>query len=278
MTAMQRKARIIDFDRIEDWEPWLDQIMASIGPNGMIDRLRAATPEYIEDARDAVTAEVGRDKLVDELSSALAPFEARVFHGTRVTPNDLISIRRNGLRALHLSERRDALTEIFSQHPDWHKVESGLDAQLRRFGPEWKRSGAGRREDDSVHVCLSRAGLLHGCNHYLTHGAEVDGHIAHALFGNESAHALLASARAAKIISFVVLFDEAARAANPWGCPRDSLPDLVRLIVSAWAYRKAYPNFAPASQRFTAALRFPAPVGPERLVIEDVEDAELAKR
>jgi hypothetical protein len=63
-----------------------------------------------------------------------------------------------------------------------------------RFGPGWEKAGAGKREDNSVHVCLSRAGLLYGCNHYLTHGAEVDQHIAQALFPGDSGLDLLARA------------------------------------------------------------------------------------
>jgi hypothetical protein len=74
-----------------------------------------------------------------------------------------------------------SLTAIFNQHPEWSPAKAELlDAQLHRFGPGWETAGVGRREDDSVHVCLSRAGIVLGCNHYLTHGAEVDQHIVRA--------------------------------------------------------------------------------------------------
>lgn len=98
----------------------------------------------------------------------------RVFHGTRVTAEELLSITKHGLQVLRSSDRWDALISVFSGHPEWVDKEGLLDGELYRFGPRWMRVGAGKREDSAVHVCLSRAGLLYGCNHYLTHGAEVD--------------------------------------------------------------------------------------------------------
>ena len=64
------------------------------------------------------------------------------------------------------------IAEILRLHPRWAEVEDGLPQAIERFGPQAR---AGRREDGCVHACFSRSGLLLGCNHYLTHGAEVDG-------------------------------------------------------------------------------------------------------
>jgi hypothetical protein len=54
------------------------------------------------------------------------------------------------------------------------------------------------------HACFSRGGLLLGCSHYLTYGAELDGDIALHLFGNASAGALFRCVRKPYLISFVV--------------------------------------------------------------------------
>jgi hypothetical protein len=275
---MNRETRVIDYDKIGEWSPWLDEVMATIGPKGLIHELRSTTPEYLEDARDHIVAAVGRDRLVDQLNHALEAYRVRVFHGTRLTPEELRSIAQNGLRVLKLSDRRDALAAVFNQHPQWAEKAQLLDGQLHRFGPDWLKAGAGKREDDSVHVCLSRAGLLYGCNHYLTHGAEVDQHIAEALFPGGSGLDLLARTRNAKIISFTAPFPDAARAANPYGFPSHDLPGLISLMVSAWAFHLARPDFTVVSQRETAALRFAGPIGPERIEqIEDVDDVELQR-
>jgi hypothetical protein len=278
MNSMSREPRVIDYDKIEEWSPWLDEVIASTGPKGLIDVLGSATPEYLGDARDHLVAAVGRDRLVDHLNRALEPHRVRVFHGTRVTPEEMRSIAQHGLRALKLSDRRDALAAIFSEHPEWADKARLLDEELHRFGPGWEKAGAGKREDNSVHVCLSRAGLLYGCNHYLTHGAEVDQHIAQALFPGDSGLDLLARARRAKIVSFTAPFPDAARAANPYGFPSHDLPALIGLLISAWAFRLARPTFTVVSQRETAALRFPALIGPERIErIEDIDDVELQR-
>ena len=68
------------------------------------------------------------------------------------------------------------------------------------------------REDGSVHVCFSRSGLINGCNHYLTHGAEVDNHVFDALFGSDGREHLPAL-RQPVLFSFEPTFDETARAA-----------------------------------------------------------------
>jgi hypothetical protein len=85
-------------------------------------------------------------------------------------------------------------------------------------------------------------------------------------------------ARRAKIVSFTAPFPDAARAANPYGFPSPDLPALISLLVSAWAFRLACPTFTVVSQRETAALRFPALIGPERIErIEDIDDVELQR-
>ena len=59
---MRRNVQILDYDNIDEWSPWFDEIMGEIGPADLIERLHAATPEYIEDARDLVVSMVGRPR------------------------------------------------------------------------------------------------------------------------------------------------------------------------------------------------------------------------
>src|SRR5258705_8531411 len=113
MNSMSREPRVIDYDKIEEWPPWLDEVIASTGPKGLIDVLGSATPEYLGDARDHLIAAVGRDRLVEHLNRALDPHRVRVFHRTRVTPEEIRSIAQHGFRALKLSISRDALVAFF---------------------------------------------------------------------------------------------------------------------------------------------------------------------
>jgi hypothetical protein len=57
---MSSENHIIDYDKIEEWSPWLNEIMTSIGPRGFIDALRRATPEYLGDGpRDRIWRKSG---------------------------------------------------------------------------------------------------------------------------------------------------------------------------------------------------------------------------
>lgn len=275
---MSHHLKILDYDKIEEWSPWIEEIVSTVAPDGLIDEIKRSSPEFIEDARDQLVSAIGVEPLISHLTGALEPFHVRVFHGTRVTPGELKSIQAGGLRALQLQDRRAPLVDAFNKHPDWHKIEPGLDHQLHRFGADRLRTGAGKREDDSVHVCLSRAGLLRGCDHYLTYGAEVDQHLATALFSDGEGLELLARARSAKIISFTAPYADAALAANPWGVPRGEIPALMKIFVSNWAYHLAHPRFTVVSQRDSAALRFPAPIDAKRIEhIEHVNDSEIGQ-
>ncbi len=270
--------QVIDYDQIEEWGPWIEETITSIAGAGLLSRLRTLRSQYLGDAANLIVQEVGRARLVDTLNARLMPYGVRVFHGTRITPAELLQIRAEGLKALKLVDRRKPLEDIFSQHPEWSRKEEQLTVQLHRLGPGWQTGGGGRREDGSVHFCLSRAGILHGCNHYLTHGAEVDQHIAHALFPDGSGLELLKRNRTAKLISFVATFPEAAIAANPYGFPETELPALMSKLLSVWAYKSAHPKFSIADERDGAALKFEAPIAFERLErIEDIDDGKLAK-
>lgn len=250
--------------------------MSDVAGPEIIEAAKNSRPKYIEDARRFFENEIGLQKLVEELNSRLGTYAVRVYHGTRLGDVELASVKRHGLRPLTLIDRKDLLIECFKHHPDWEKEQHKLDDVLHRIGPGWERSGYGKREDGGVHVCLSRAGLLHGCNHYLQHGAEVDHHVAYALFeSDKSAEDLLRVGRGARLVSFTAPFPEAAIAANPWGFPRDEMPSLLRTLFSAWAFSLSHESFSVVSQQDSVALKFPGSISADRLKIEDISDDML---
>jgi hypothetical protein len=265
--------RIFDYDQLDVWGPWFTAIMLDVAGPEIIKVAKNSHPEYIEDARQFFENEIGSQKLVDELNTRLSAYAVRVYHGTRLGDDELASVKRQGLRPLTLIDRKDLLIRCFKHHPDWEKERHKLDGILHRIGPGWEKSGYGKREDGGIHVCLSRAGLLHGCNYYLTHGAEVDHHVAYALFENDkSAVHLLRVGRPARLISFTAPFPEAAIAANPWGFPSQQMPSLLGTLFAAWAFSLSHKSFTVASQRDSVALRCPGPISADRLEIEDIAD------
>jgi hypothetical protein len=142
------KMRVIDYDEIEQWHPWLTAMVLPIAPAELLGMLKTLRPQ---DVLNCVVENIGRQRLAEYLNSELDRYFVSVYHGTRVTEAELRQIRTDGLRPLRLSERRAPLVAVFSQHPEWSsEKERLLDVQLHRFGPGWAKAGAGCREDGSV--------------------------------------------------------------------------------------------------------------------------------
>jgi len=128
----------------------------------------------------------------------------------------------------------------------------------------------GHREGQ-VHATLSRAGLLHGFNHYLTHGAEFDQHAAYRLMGDDG-NELLAQYGRPVLITLAVPGDKALKAANPFREIGGDIPNVVREVIEVWSYWLAYPDFCAASQRFDCGFMFYEDVAAEWICnIEEIE-------
>lgn len=250
---------VVDFDDLPGWAPEFGRAVTAVAPAGILARLQNNQFEYVEDAASMVRDEIGVHRLTEAINAALATSMVRLYHGTRISLADEASIRRHGLLPLArtFDERSAALAEILSAHPRWPDVSAGWDRALRKVGVE---EYAGRRLDDRVHACFSKAGLTRGCSHYLHVGGEVDNHIMDLVFGDRSALPLLTAARRPALVTFVRPFGEALAAANPYGFPQKELPSLMGLLLNAWAWGVARPGFDPATLADCTAAWFNGPI------------------
>jgi hypothetical protein len=267
---------IIDYDQIDIWGAWLDEIISEITSIDLKERIKQAKPKYIEDAGEIVFEVIVQENLANLLSTRLNDYQVRVYHGTRLSEYELKSIRTEGLRPLLLKERKATLVSIFSSHANWPKVKFRLDEVLEAFG---RGNQAGHREDNCIHVCFSREGLISSCNHYLTHGAEVDGHVANSLFGSDNtALALLQEGRKPYLLSFIRSFEEAVKAANPFGVSDGEVSSLLRLLIEAWAYRQCDPVSNPAKLKDCTAAMFQGRVEPSELEKFELLSDDMLKK
>ncbi|WP_271273797.1 hypothetical protein [Aliamphritea hakodatensis] len=249
--------KVIDYDRIEEWAPWIDEMIFGAISRDFLKHIAKYQPEYIEDAADILYQYIDKKDLVNYLENSLKKFYVRVYHGTRLSQGELADIKSNGLRPLLLKERKKNLIEIFKEHSEWEGVKSNLDGVLHRLGPGEE---AGRREDGNIYACFSRKGLLEGASHYLRYGAEVDGHVASMMFDDlAAARRLLSINRTPYLISFVVDFESALSAANPFIFNGEDIPSLLRQIVESWAYRKYKATFSSESLCDCTAAMFRGP-------------------
>jgi hypothetical protein len=202
---------VIDFDQIKRWSPQLKEALSALMTDLTLSSIRRANPKYVEDARDVLFELAGRDDVIDTTLQWLRTSTIAGYHGTRLTDDEVRSVWQKGLLPLAASARRARLVRALSQHPNWNTVAQRLDAVLKEHGPD---NRAGHREGQA-HLTLSRAGLVNGFNHYLTHGSEFDQHAAQALLGDEGSK-LLARDGKRRVIQFAVPGQAALNAAHPY--------------------------------------------------------------
>jgi hypothetical protein len=234
---------MIDFDEIDDWAPELSDVLSQCVPDSFGPRVAEAAPEYIEDALDLLFDSTVRDAVIDAALAWIRSTKVVGYHGSRLTDEEVASVRSSGLTPLKAETRRDRLVRALSPHPGWHEVADQLDSILQGYGP----GGAGGRRERQVHLTLSRCGLLNGFNHYLTHGSEFDQRVAYELLGPDGEE-LLTKDGMPTVLRVAVPGPLALDAAHPhFGVDdmrvRGEVPNLVKEFLQAWSYKLAYPAF-----------------------------------
>ena len=234
---------MLNFDDNRTWGPLLAEALGELYSGMIRDRLVAAEPEFIEDARDLLFSWTGRDRVLDATLAWIRSATLAGYHGTRLIDAEVDSIRAHGLLPLQADARRVRLVRALSPHPRWNQIAHRLDSTLHDYGPGGE---AGRREHQ-VHLTLSRSGLVNGFDHYLSHGAEFDYHVAYALLGNEG-NELLQKDGDARVIQVAVPGEIALKAAHPYFTidnlrERGDVPNIVDDFLKAWSYGLAHTDF-----------------------------------
>ncbi len=241
---------MFDFDEIRAWGPLLRRTVGRELVARFTEELRREAPEYVEDARDIVLNVVSdRRAFLMNVEGWLQQQTVAAFHGSRLTPLEIESIRAVGLRVLRASDREHRLEEVLAPHSDWPAVRHKLPDALRLFGPG---NHLGHREGQA-HATLSRSGLINEFSHYLTHGSEFDQHVARHLLGDE-AEPLLAAYGEPTLVHLAVPGQAALAACNHFGVP--DIPNMVSHVLSAWCFWLADPTFDSASLGVDCGLFF----------------------
>ena len=188
---------MVDFDNNCIWGPLLTKAVGSLLPNAAREKLLAEKFEFVEDALNLLFSCTNREKIIKATLEWIRTTTVAGYHGSRLIDLEVDSIRSLGLLPLGAPARRERLVRALSCHPRWN--EEALDAALLKYG---EGNRAGHREGQ-VSLTLSRCGLLHGFNHYLTHGSEFDQRVADALLGDEGKELLREDGKA-RIIQVAV--------------------------------------------------------------------------
>ncbi len=260
-----------DYDNIDEWAPRLAELLKSLLPLNIAEIVRKANPEYVEDARDLVLEHGDRVPIVEAILGWLRASTVAAYHGTRVTEEEAASIEREGFRPLKVADRRKRLERALSAHPEWEKAAQRFDDVVTKFVNGY----AGGREGQ-VHFTLSRAGLA-SFDHYITHGAEVDQHMARELVGDDGLQ-LLENDGTRTVYKIGVSGDVALEATHRFFSPeemmhRGDLPNIVAEILNAWAFRLARPGYQSRKLEIDCGLVFYKPVPPESIISKEQLEA-----
>jgi hypothetical protein len=254
---------MICFDDIDLWGPRLSSVLLPLAPPDIQRKVQIVAPEYIDDARDIFLRFAARDSVIDAMLGWVRSTSIAGYHGTRVTAADAESIKSNGLVPLRAAERYERLERALSRHPRWKEVANRLQVTIRSIGPG---RAAGRREGQ-VHLTLSRAGLTDAFNHYLTHGAEFDWHVAAELLGEEGLE-LLSKDGNPYVIQVAVPGDAALTAAHPYFTvddmrERGELPNIINQFLDVWCFRLSRPGYQSGKLRLDCGMVFKSTVPAE---------------
>ncbi len=257
---------LIDFDDIDQWGADLAAVLHPLLPESIGLAIAASTPQYIEDALNLLFDVTDRNAVIDSTVNWIRSTNIAGYHGSRLADSEIASIRAIGLIPLKAEARRYRLERVLSRHPEWPAVAGRLESAIQAHG---QGNVAGRREDQ-VHLTLSKAGLTTGFNHYLTHGAEFDQHVAYTLLGSEG-KALLATDGEATVIRAAVPGPLALDAAHRYLTinemrARGEIPNLVREILMAWSYWIAHPGFQSRTLKIDCGMVFHSTVSADRIV------------
>jgi hypothetical protein len=245
-----------DFDKIGEWAPRLSAALQALVPNRVRERVRTGTVEWLEEALDIILEEVEQSDLIDETRAWLRAQTIKAYHGSRLSPDEIASVRAGGLMTLDPTTRKDRLAMILSRHPNWAEASIGIDAAVRDFG-----DGRFGRRQGQAHLTISRGALLTAFNHYLVEGSEFDQAVAVELLG-KGARALLQEGRSPVLFTVEVPGDRAIEVDERW--LRDGeMPGLVRHALRYWASWLYDPALDPGTQRVDFGLIFYENIPPD---------------
>jgi hypothetical protein len=102
---------VVDFDQIEGWSPQLKEALSTLVTDLTLSSIRRAKPNYVEDARDLLLTLAGRDDVIDATLEWLRSSTIAGYHGTRLTDDEVRSVREKGLLPLDASARKAPLVQ-----------------------------------------------------------------------------------------------------------------------------------------------------------------------
>lgn len=265
---------MINYDKFETWQMSFGELIVRLLGEKAVNDLASSSFEYIEDAGDFVVNHSDIETVSTEIQNWFRAHEFCVFHGTRLLPEEILSVQQKGLLPLVATDREQRLREVLAGHPQWYSVENRLLEVIEDVGPKEKQGG----REGQVHFSLSKSGLVNDFDHYLTHGSEFDQRVVHQLFGDRSGFELLNSKTVPVLVHVSFSGEQLIQGAHPYFSYSDlvgmgEIPGIARTFLNAWAFKASNPSFDIEKLRTDCCMMERVATPPERILsIEKLGD------
>lgn len=257
---------MLDYIDIDNWEPRLTAALAPLVPQPVKSTLQTESLEYYEDYLDRLLELTDREAVIETALAFIRSETITGYHGSRLTDEDISSIRSSGLIPLNVENRRHRLVRALSPHPRWYEVANGLDPAIEEYK---KATSAGRRESQ-VWLTLSKVSLTKRTKEYLKYGSEFDCQIARALLGDDGLK-LLARDGNPIVVRVAVSGAISLNAAHLFRSIESFLakgeaPLIVREFLGAWSFRLARRGNQSSNDPFGFNIVFFDPIPPDWII------------
>ena len=105
---------MFDFDHIEAWGPRLCRELSVAVAGEVSQAIASGKPKLVEDARDILLSKVDQTVVLRLVVNWLKLQTIVAYHGSRLTAEEIVDVRRDGLRVLKATDREQRLRTILS--------------------------------------------------------------------------------------------------------------------------------------------------------------------
>ncbi|WP_416407196.1 hypothetical protein [Agrobacterium rosae] len=227
---------IIDFDQ-HDWMPVLKAELGELLSADVGSKLSKQSLQYKEDALESLERETSIEEVIDRTLNWIRNSRVRVFHGTRLTNDEVEKVKATGMRPLDVNARVEWLRQTF---PELRSVLTD------DFVQHALSKGSMEHRGNQLHAAISLKELRNAYD-YLFLGSEFDRRIfEHA--GRADLVPILTRRGMPRVIKMVVEGDEALQAMHPYfpiefTRENDRYPNFVRDLLTDFAWMLATPLY-----------------------------------
>lgn len=246
---------MIDFDEIDTWEDQLGAVLEKYVTNETKNKIHSSQLECFDCAGKFLLELIDKNKAIDDILLWLKNSIVIGYHGSRLTDEEFVSIKENGILPLSSDSRTERIKQILAENKMWSI--DGLKKTVHKFGKECYNGN----RDGQVHLTLSKAGLKNFFNEYLLYGSEFDRRVICSLLGKDTGYSLLKKYGKTRLIKVAISGNDALKATHKhigidMMRKRNDVPNIVKPLLDVWTFRLIKKEFDPKTYDLNCGMIF----------------------